>query len=135
MTNMSNPVETAQARNFLGARIADARAAPIENGRASALMMAIGDLELRWYAPSGEDAQTPHDQDELYFVAFGSGWFVRGSSLVRFQEGDVIFVPAGQPHRFEEFEQGFGVWVVFFGPKHDALSVRDCYPDEGQTNA
>ena len=50
---------------------AQAKAAPIEAGRASALLMTHGSMSLRYYAPRGVDAQTPHDQDELYLVAQG----------------------------------------------------------------
>lgn len=32
-------------------------------------------MQLRFYAPKGEDKQTPHDQDELYIVARGKGFF------------------------------------------------------------
>lgn len=119
MTDVRAPTATPSDRNFEMASIADARAVLIEKGRASAFIMAASGLELRWYAPCGEDLQTPHDQDELYFIASGSSWFVRQTSRVRCHEGDVIFVPAGEYHRFEEFDDGFGVWVIFFGAKHD----------------
>ncbi len=30
---------------------------------------------------------------------------------------DVLFVPAGVEHRFEDFTVGLAVWVVFYGPE------------------
>ena len=96
---------------------AAARATPLEGGRLSALMKRHGSMELRWYAPSGTDPQVPHDQDEVYVVASGHGWFVRGDQRVRFTAGDALFVPAGQTHRFEEFSPDFATWVVFYGPR------------------
>lgn len=69
---------------------------------------------VEWYAPQGIDAQTPHLEDELYIVASGSGIFQNGGQTVPFSTGDVLFVPAGQEHRFVEFSNDFATWVVFF---------------------
>jgi hypothetical protein len=30
--------------------------------------------------------------------------------------GDVLFVPAGQPHHLDDFSDDFATWVVFYGP-------------------
>jgi len=83
----------------------------------ASLLFAHGTMELEWYAPRGQDVQTPHDRDELYFIASGSGRFVRGNVEVRFDTGDAIFVPAGMEHRFVDFTDDFGTWVVFWGPE------------------
>jgi len=74
------------------------------------------DVEVEYYAPRGSDPQTPHDRDELYFVAAGTGVFVEGDRRTRFGPGDALFVPARMPHYFEDVSADFGVWVVFFGP-------------------
>lgn len=95
---------------------AEAAAAPLPPGRASALLLAHGSMQLRWYAPKGEDRQVPHDQDELYIVAAGTGWFRRGEARVPFGPHDVLFVRAGEAHRFEEFSADFATWVIFWGP-------------------
>lgn len=76
-----------------------------------------GDCTVGLYAPRGDDPQTPHDQDELYVVSAGSGIFRRGETTVPFVTGDVLFVAAHVPHRFETFSDDFEAWVVFFGPK------------------
>lgn len=73
------------------------------------------DVEVEYYAPVGEDLQTPHDRDELYVVVQGEGSFSRGDELVDFGPGDLLFVPARVPHRFETFSEGFATWVIFFG--------------------
>lgn len=90
--------------------------APNQPGRRSALLLQHGSMELRWYAPKGEDPQTPHDQDEIYFVASGTGTFLRTGERFPFGPGDVLFVGAGVEHRFVEFSDDFAVWVVFYGP-------------------
>ena len=76
-----------------------------------------GTLEIEMYAPKGHDPQTPHDKDEVYIIAAGSGWFVNGKSRHPFETGQVLFVAAGVEHRFENFTDDFSTWVIFYGPK------------------
>lgn len=74
-------------------------------------------LEVEVYAPRGRDTQTPHTRDELYVVVQGTGEFVNGPDRNPFGPGDVLFVPAGVEHRFEDFTDDLVVWVVFYGPE------------------
>lgn len=74
-----------------------------------------GELSLEIYAPRGRDLQSPHARDELYVIVAGQGLFVNGRHRHPFQAGDVLFVPAGTPHRFEQFSEDFTTWVIFFG--------------------
>ncbi len=87
-----------------------------EGGEPYAVGRWHGSMELGFYAPAGSDPQQPHTQDELYFVASGSGRFVCGDEAVEFGPGDALFVAAGVTHRFEEFTDDFAAWVVFYGP-------------------
>ncbi len=79
-------------------------------------LMTRGTLRVGLYAPRGEDTQQPHDQDEVYVVMSGRGTFRNGPARHPFQPGDVLFVPAGAEHRFEDFSDDLYVWVVFYGP-------------------
>jgi hypothetical protein len=54
---------------------------------------------------------------ELYVIARGSGTFVNGDGRHPFSSGDVLFVPAGASHRFEDFTDDFATWVIFYGPE------------------
>ena len=94
----------------------DARGAPVPAGRRSAEILHHGSLEVRWYAPSRSDPQTPHERDEIYVVASGRAAFMRGSERVQVAAGDLLFVPAGMEHRFEELSDDFATWVMFYGP-------------------
>src|SRR3954453_15808827 len=76
-----------------------------------------GDLSVELFAPHEVDTQQPHEQDEIYIVAAGSGVFRRGADRVRFEPGDFPFVAAGVSHAFESFTDDFKTWVIFFGPK------------------
>jgi mannose-6-phosphate isomerase-like protein (cupin superfamily) len=74
-----------------------------------------GTLSVELYAPRGQDPQGPHTRDEVYAVVRGSGGFRTGRERHRFGPGDVLFVPAGVVHRFEEFTDDLVVWVFFYG--------------------
>ena len=115
--NASTAPPPSRAAAPLRATVAAAKAAPIPAGRTSSLLMAHGSMQVRFYAPRGVDGQTPHAQDELYVVVQGSGSFVCRDQRTPFGPGDVLFVPAGAVHRFEDFGDDFGVWVIFYGPE------------------
>jgi len=76
-----------------------------------------GTMSVELFAPRGDDPQEPHDQDELYIVIGGSSRFRRGEELSDVRSGDVVFVPARLPHRFEEISDDFMAWVIFWGPE------------------
>ena len=76
-----------------------------------------GSLEVEVYRPVGVDRQTSHTRDEVYVVISGSGQFVSGETRRPFGPGEVLFVPAGVVHRFEDFTADFATWVFFYGPE------------------
>jgi mannose-6-phosphate isomerase-like protein (cupin superfamily) len=76
-----------------------------------------GSLEVKLYAPTGQDPQTPHSRDEIYVVARGVGEFVFGDERRAFGPHDVLFATADVEHRFENFSDDFAVWVLFYGPE------------------
>jgi len=80
------------------------------------VMMRNGSMSVEYYAPDMIDLQTPHKQDELYVITSGSGTFFRDGEQVNINKGDVLFVPAGMEHRFENFSNDFATWVIFYGP-------------------
>ena len=88
-----------------------------QDGQRFFVGMGHGSMTVELYKPLGHDPQTPHSQDELYFVVSGSGTFFKGGERRPFAPGDVIFVEAGIEHRFEDFSDDFATWVVFWGPQ------------------
>jgi mannose-6-phosphate isomerase-like protein (cupin superfamily) len=76
-----------------------------------------GTLSIELFAPRGLDTQNPHTRDEVYVVVQGRGFFVNGPDRHGFAAGDLLFVPAGVKHRFEEFSNDLAVWVLFYGPE------------------
>ena len=80
--------------------------------------LSVPDLSVGLYRlpAGGVDPQSPHTEDEVYVVLSGSATFTgddTGSSAVG--PGSVIFVPAGEGHRFHDITDDLAV-VVVFGP-------------------
>ena len=86
-------------------------------GARFALGLQHGTMSVELYAPRGDDPQTPHSQDELYFIHSGTGMLRIASECHAFGPGTCFFVAAGVEHRFEEFSADFSTWVVFWGPQ------------------
>jgi len=99
-------------------------------GARSAVAFSDAQVELRLFQPDGPDRQQPHDRDELYVIVEGQGEVVidhpapRGSERTAFGPGDVLFVAAHVPHRFERFGAEFKTWVVFYGPSQTVKEAR-----------
>ncbi len=94
-----------------------ARSLPLPPGNLAAPALSHGSMIVEYYAPRGVDTQQPHTRDELYIVIAGDGTFVNGDEHHPFGPGDVLFVPAGVVHRFEDFSADFATWVIFYGPE------------------
>lgn len=80
-------------------------------------MLRHGTMSVGLYTPREVDKQSPHDQDEVYIVASGTGVFALGEKRMACGPGDTFFVGAGARHRFEDFSDDLAVWVVFYGPE------------------
>lgn len=64
--------------------------------------------------PAGAvDLQTPHDLDELYYIASGRSKFKSESGIAEVKTGDIIFVKAHEPHRFLDITEDLTA-IVFF---------------------
>jgi mannose-6-phosphate isomerase-like protein (cupin superfamily) len=66
-------------------------------------------------AAGSTDLQTPHRQDEMYYVVQGKARMRAGSEERLVAAGSVIFVAANVEHRFFEVEEELTV-LVFFAP-------------------
>jgi mannose-6-phosphate isomerase-like protein (cupin superfamily) len=86
-----------------------------------------GTLAVEIYKPFELDRQTPHSRDEVYVVISGKGQFVNGGNRHPFEPGEVLFVPAGVEHRFEDFTDDFATWVFFYGPEGGERSDSRSY--------
>jgi len=91
--------------------------AKLVRGKRLATVAERGTLRLLCSRPLPPNVQSPHDQDELYVVAQGSGVLFHDGKRDRFSAGDAMFVAAGVDHHFEDFTEDFTVWVIFYGSK------------------
>ncbi len=64
---------------------------------------------------NGTDPQSPHKQDEMYYVVSGRARFKAGDADQAVATGSVIFVEANLEHRFYDVEEELAV-LVFFAP-------------------
>jgi len=76
-----------------------------------------GSLEVEVYSPQKIDPQQPHTRDEVYVVVQGSGEYISAGGRQPFEQGDFLFAPAGEVHRFENFSDDVVFWVLFYGPE------------------
>ena len=61
----------------------------------------------------GVDDQDPHTEDEIYVVTAGRARIVTPSGSADLAPGAVVFVPAGEEHRFVDVTEDLAVVVVF----------------------
>jgi len=80
--------------------------------------LSVGTYSLR---AGAVDDQSPHTEDEIYVVTSGQGRFTSGGQTVDVGPGAVLFVPAGEPHRFHDIEADLALLVVF-GPAEGSRS-------------
>jgi mannose-6-phosphate isomerase-like protein (cupin superfamily) len=85
-------------------------------GERSTTVLKRGTLDVVLGLPRPPNVQTPHTQDELYFVVRGRGVLVHDDQKSPFEPGDVLFVPAGTEHCYADFSEDLAMWRVFYGP-------------------
>lgn len=75
----------------------------------------VPDLSVGTYsiAAGGADGQEPHTEDEIYVVTAGRAMFEAGGDRVAVGAGSVLYVPAGEVHRFTDVAQDLTMVVIF----------------------
>jgi mannose-6-phosphate isomerase-like protein (cupin superfamily) len=102
----------------------DARLIPPPGDRSYEEFLRSRDLSVGVYrlAASSSDPQQPHAEDELYYVLKGRARFTSGGGSIDVEPGFVLFVPAGEPHRFDDIVEPLTLLVVF-GPAEGTRSA------------
>jgi mannose-6-phosphate isomerase-like protein (cupin superfamily) len=85
------------------------------------------DLSLGTYSipAGGVDDQSPHTEDEIYVVRSGRATLVADSGVADVGPGSVVFVPAGERHRFTEVGEDLAMVVIFAPPYGSRAPVPD----------
>lgn len=64
----------------------------------------------------GADDQSPHREDEIYVVTAGRARIVTPDAEAQVGPGSVVFVPAGEEHRFVDVTEDLLLLVLFAPP-------------------
>ena len=91
-----------------------------DHGRAGRLyheFLRVPDLSAGIYVleAGGTDPQSPHTEDELYYVIAGHAVVTVGAEDRPVGPGSLVFVPAREPHRFHDITERLEL-LVAFGP-------------------
>lgn len=68
----------------------------------------------------GIDPQSPHTEDEVYYVVSGRARIRVGDEDQPIHAGSIVYVAAGVDHRFHAIEEALTV-LVFFAPAEYSL--------------
>ena len=91
-----------------------------ESGKAYLQFINEGTMSLGLFVlPAGStDTQSPHAEDEIYYVVAGRGAIVVAGERRPVQSGSIVFVAKEVEHRFVDIEEELSV-LVFFAPEHE----------------
>jgi len=78
--------------------------------------MDVGVLRLK---PGEADPQSPHVNDEIYYIIKGDGFLRIDDKDIPIHEGMVIFVPAKKRHKFHSNSKELVALYVFAGKDED----------------
>jgi mannose-6-phosphate isomerase-like protein (cupin superfamily) len=85
----------------------------------------VPDLSVGTYSipAGGTDNQDPHTEDEIYLVTAGRAVLESGGDRIAVRLGSVIYVPAGEVHRFAEIVEDLAAIVVFAPAEYSRAQV------------
>ena len=108
---------------YQSAELADmvARAKASGEGYAAAVLRSeLLSVGLYTLPAGGLDDQTPHGEDEVYYVVSGRAKIKVSGQDHAVKPGTVLFVPARAEHRFHDIKEDL-VLVVFWAPPEDSV--------------
>ena len=101
---------------------------PFESFETKELLKEMAERDQRWHAFLGRptlrcgiyrleagsvDGQSPHAEDEVYYVLSGSAQFTADGETVAVTEGTILYVAAHREHRFHDIEEDLDILVFF----------------------
>jgi mannose-6-phosphate isomerase-like protein (cupin superfamily) len=86
----------------------------------------VPDLSVGLYElPAGSaDPQSPHTEDEVYYVVKGQAMIKVGDQDRALQAGSVVYVAKNVEHRFHSIQQDLSI-LVFFAPAEYSLRTNE----------
>jgi mannose-6-phosphate isomerase-like protein (cupin superfamily) len=97
--------------------LTDIETAQAASGRLYHEFFRVPDLSAGIYVleAGATDPQSPHTEDELYYVVAGRGVVTVGDETRPVVPGTLVFVAATVPHRFHDIAERLTL-LVMFGP-------------------
>ena len=97
--------------------LAEIEARGVAGARLYEEFLSVPNLSVGLYVleAGGIDPQSPHTEDEVYYVIAGRGVITVGAEDRPVEPGSVVFVPAREPHRFHDITERLEL-LVAFGP-------------------
>jgi mannose-6-phosphate isomerase-like protein (cupin superfamily) len=91
-----------------------------ESGKPYLQFINEGTMSLGLYVLSAgsTDTQSPHAEDEIYYVVAGRGAIVVAGERRSVQQGSIVFVAKEVEHRFVDIDEDLSI-MVFFAPEHE----------------
>ena len=91
-----------------------------ESGKPYLQFINEGTMSLGLYvlAAGSNDTQSPHVEDEIYYVVAGRGAIVVAGERRPVQPGSIVFVAREVEHRFVDIDEDLSI-LVFFAPEHE----------------
>src|SRR5215211_8775165 len=82
----------------------------------------VPDLSMGLYVlpAGGTDSQSPHTEDEVYYVVSGRAQILVAEENRAVQAGSIVYVAKNVAHRFHSIEEDLTV-LVFFAPAEYSL--------------
>ena len=95
------------------------------SGRPYLEFVSVPDLSVGLYVlkVGQPDLQSPHTEDEVYYVVSGRGRITVGDEDRVVEPGSVVFVATAVPHRFHDITEDLTLFVVF-GPAEGSRATR-----------
>jgi mannose-6-phosphate isomerase-like protein (cupin superfamily) len=86
-------------------------------GKAYLEFLKVPDLSMGLYVlpAGGTDPQSPHTEDEVYYVVSGKAQIKVADEDRDVQAGSIVYVAKNVEHRFHSIEEDLTV-IVFFAP-------------------
>lgn len=97
--------------------LADLAAEQGASGRPYLEFINVRDLSVGLYVlkVGQPDLQSPHTEDEVYYVVSGRGRITVGDEDRAVEPGSIVFVATAVPHKFHDITEDLTLFVVF-GP-------------------
>ncbi len=103
--------------------LADAMALHTREGGLYSQFFEVPEMSAGIYtlAAGTTDGQSPHDEDEIYYIIEGKATMFIDGDLTPVEAGATIFVAKDIEHRFQDITEDLTILVIF-APRHNRTS-------------